>query len=70
MAFETMSTTLPKFGAKYTTLPKELFYHYATDYTGPNAEAVKGRAAPFARQACYYDIVDGLFAGGKMGFSW
>lgn len=70
--FDTMSTTLRTFGAKYTTLPKELFYHYATDYTGPNTEAVKKavRQTFCPARLGHYDIVDGLFAGGKIGFRW
>ncbi|NLF43826.1 MAG: hypothetical protein GX587_14120, partial [Bacteroidales bacterium] len=70
--FDTMSTTLQTFGAKYTTLPKELFYHYATDYTGPNTEAVKKavRQTFCPARLGHYDIVDGLFTGGKIGFRW
>lgn len=70
---QAMASDLPKFGAKYTALPKEMFYHYAVNYSGPNEEAVRRairRAFCPANLQGAYDIIDGLFAGGTLNASW
>ena len=69
----TMSTTLGRFNAKYSTLPKEMFYNYATAYSGPNAEevkkAVRSSFCPMAVPGDHcYTVSDGLFMGGKWYF--
>lgn len=69
----TMNTTLKRFNAMYSTLPKEMFYNYATAYSGPNAEevkkAVRGSFCPMAMPGDHcYTVTDGLLLGGKLDF--